>query len=502
MNVIAGYLRISVKDQKLEKESNSIQNQRILILRYIKTHFSEEKYQYIEFVDDGFSGTNMFRPGMIELMYAVKNHKIQCIIVKDMSRFSRDYLQMGKFLNQIFPLEGIRFISINDAYDSKISLKQTIELDVAFQTLLYDLYSKDLSEKVKASMKSKCHNGEYPFAKLPFGYEKKKDDKSKIVVNEKEARIVRFIYDLALQGNGVRSIVRILYKNRIPTIMEMRKENMHDKLLFWNEGVVRRILNNRFYIGEMVYGKTVRKFVGDLQGKVLPKEEWNIIKNHHEHIISKEIFDQVSNKSKRRSIKDREDTHPLLGKVYCGVCGYKMQYKYAYGNKGFRRFECGKHARIQNEPCCTYVNAEWLENKILCMIHEIIKCNDFQKNEKTPSSILIEREIEKQEKILKKERIKKEVLYEQYACFEISENVYKEGMKQVRTLCNKIKNQKSKFFENSENMENEVFISKEDFFRKTFKGIDKKLINLYIHRIQIYKGNLIEVDWKSNVKKD
>ena len=217
MNKLAMYLRLSLEDKKAiedggftQGESNSIGNQRKQILEYIHHDPELSKYEIMEFSDDGCSGTNMERPGMQKLLKEVKENRIRCIIVKDMSRFSRDYIEMGTYLNQIFPFMGIRFIALNDHYDSREHHGSTIEIDTAFQTLLYDLYSKDVSVKVKTSFENKCANGEYVFGQVPFGYEKSKEVKNTVVVNEKEAGIVRYIFSLAVQGKSSTQIAKQL----------------------------------------------------------------------------------------------------------------------------------------------------------------------------------------------------------------------------------------------------------------------------------------------------
>ena len=178
------YLRLSIEDgatnvenRNQRDESNSISSQRRMLKEYISKEAELAGQETVEFCDDGFSGTNMERPGMQELLKEVKQGKISCILVKDLSRFSRDYIELGTYLNQIFPFMGVRFIAVNDHYDSREHGGSTIEIDTAFRTLLYDLYSKDISGKVKSAFESKCENGEYVFGQVPFGYEKSKTKK-------------------------------------------------------------------------------------------------------------------------------------------------------------------------------------------------------------------------------------------------------------------------------------------------------------------------------------
>lgn len=297
MKSLAIYLRLSIEDRELKEESNSISNQRKLIYNYINQNLCLQQYPIIEFCDDGCSGSNMDRPAMQEMIKMIKEYHISCIIVKDMSRFSRDYIEMGTYLNQIFPSMGIRFISINDHYDSEKENGNAIGLTTAFQTLLYDLYSKDISIKVKASMENKCANGEYIFGQPPFGYEKSKKIKNAVVVNQTEAKIVQYIFSLALQGKSSTEIAKQLYQEQIPTITQIRhpnKPSMNNHAHSWNPNSVRRILNNRFYLGEMAYGKSVKKFVGSKNSIAVPKREWKIIPNHHEALITEEIFSKAA----------------------------------------------------------------------------------------------------------------------------------------------------------------------------------------------------------------
>ena len=205
-----------------QQESNSISSQRKMLLEYISRDEELKGQEVAEFCDDGFSGTNMDRPGVQELLDQVKKGKIGCILVKDMSRFARDYIELGDYLNQIFPFMGVRFIAVNDHYDSREHEGSTTPLDTAFQTLLYDLYSKDVSVKVKTSFQNKCANGEYVFGQVPFGYAKSRTEKNTVIVNEKEAVIVRRIFSLAEQGMGAAQIARELIREKTPTITQMR----------------------------------------------------------------------------------------------------------------------------------------------------------------------------------------------------------------------------------------------------------------------------------------
>ena len=188
---IAIYMRLSKEDEKdcRKEESNSIRNQRALAEAYVKDHFKE--YKLLEFQDDGYTGTNFDRPGVTALLKEVKDGKIDCIVVKDFSRFSRDYIEMGSYLEQIFPFMGVRFISVNDRYDSMEGDGRVGDLDVSFRNLLYDLYSRDLSVKVKSALGVRREKGNYISTYCPFGYEKDPYDKHQLLIEKDEAEVVR-----------------------------------------------------------------------------------------------------------------------------------------------------------------------------------------------------------------------------------------------------------------------------------------------------------------------
>lgn len=509
MEYLAMYLRLSIEDEGDKDESNSISNQRKQIYEYIHHDSELSRYEVVEFCDDGYSGTNMERPGMQKMLKEVKDNKIRCIMVKDMSRFSRDYIEMGTYLNQIFPFMGIRFISINDHYDSREHQGNTIEIDTAFQTLLYDLYSKDVSVKVKASFENKCANGEYVFGQVPFGYEKSKDVKNAVVVNEKEAAIVRYIFSLAMQGKSSIQIARQLHEESVPTIMQMRKpgkEYTDGKVHSWSENSVRRMLNNRFYLGEMAYGKSVRKSVGSKNGVPVPMEDWKVIKDHHEALISEEIYEQVSLFRPEHSTKRNREKHPLAGKLYCGGCGYSLNYKPLRGKNRYRRFECRKHALLQIPECCTYMSADMLEETVLLMLNkELMLRGDAVKQNQSLTSfqkagiLSLKKKLEKYQSEMKQARERKDSLYEKYALSGLTKEDYRndsnELSEQISLLSVKIEETTRKLTV----MEAEYQKAEEDMKQiirySHIEKLTQNVVDVFIKKVQVYRNKKIEIEW-------
>lgn len=507
--VIAMYLRLSIEDKRSGMdESNSIANQRKLIQDYI-SHMPELAEKEVwEFCDDGFSGTNMERPGIRKLLETVKNDQIQCIVVKDMSRFSRDYIELGNYLNQIFPFLGIRFISINDGYDSREQNGNVIAIDTAFQTLVYDLYSKDLSLKVKAAFKNKSDAGEYVFAQLPFGYERSKEEKNKVVVNEREAAIVKRIFSLAADGKGTTEIARILHGERVPTPMQMReiRRRTDRENASWSAHKVRRILNNRFYLGEMICGKSVRESVGSRKAVRIRKQERKVIPNHHEPLISPEVFALATTEGMVRNRGTVNDKSPLIGKIFCGGCGYAVNYRMPSGRKHYLQFWCKKHTILQIPECCTYFNGNVLEELVLLMLNqELMRRGDVGRQKKALEQFEREclettkRTHEECQKVYRDVQKEQDGLYERYAAGILTAEEYRflaDGLKeQLVELENRSRELEMECFQIRKEYEAQKQNMKQIIQYSHIEKLTQELVDVFIKKIYIYKDKRVEIEW-------
>lgn len=327
------------------EESNSIRMQRRLLREFVATHFKD--YELLEFEDDGYSGTSFNRPGVIRLLEMVRNMEIDCIIVKDFSRFSRDYIELGAYMEQIFPFMGVRFISVNDGYDSADKRFAAGELDISFKNLLYDLYSKDLSVKVKSALSVRKERGQYISSNSPFGYMKSGEDRHMLLIEEGEAEVVRRIFNLALQGYSSADIARLFNREGVKTPMQFRVEKGETGrrpkkgIFIWQASTVCQILRNQVYVGDLVYGKTEKETVGG-KNRLKPRSEWKIYANHHEPIIDWKIFQILQVKKGIKKGKSgklplllieknvpypsdgKKSQHPLTGKLVCGCCGRNL----------------------------------------------------------------------------------------------------------------------------------------------------------------------------------
>ncbi|MCM1176085.1 MAG: recombinase family protein [Blautia sp.] len=360
---IAAYLRLS----RAGEESGSIAMQRALLQTYAAENFKD--YELLEFCDDGFTGTNFERPGIRELLRKAKSGEIDCIIVKDLSRFARDYIELGSYLEQIFPFLGIRFISVNDHYDSDCFQGSIAGIDVDFQNLLYDLYSKDLSGKVRSSLAARKESGQYVSANSPFGYEKDPEDRHALRVAWDEAEIVRRIFSLTLEGYTPAKIAKLFNETGIKTPIEFKIEKGKTKRLpkgerfIWSSAAICRILRNEIYIGNIVQKKYTRDFASG-KNHLNPRENWLAASGHHEPVIGKEIFDRVQAIRGKKKPPRHYPSHPLVGKLVCGCCKRNLQYR-----RGLNPcFSCVQRYVNPLEGCVRKVNAMFLEQYVLWML--------------------------------------------------------------------------------------------------------------------------------------
>ena len=310
---VAIYLRISSEDGDLKDtgkaESESISNQRGLLLNFISSHSEFSGWEISEFCDDGWSGKNFERPDFLRMMEQVKQGQIDCVLVKDLSRFGRDYLVVGNYISRVFPFLGVRFIAVNDGFDS--SRPQDIDsLDTSFKTLIYDLYSRELSGKVKNAKRMRAEKGLFlsPFA--PYGYVKAPEDKNRLVIDNGAADIVRKIFSLTIDGVRPSEIAAMFNRDGVPTPMLYKRAagcsrdrwpSIHEEN-FWTQRTIIKILRDERYIGKCVYGKRERDMVGNWHTVKRSKADWIVVDRTHEGIVSKNEFQKAANQYKKRKI--------------------------------------------------------------------------------------------------------------------------------------------------------------------------------------------------------
>ena len=512
MGKLVSYLRLSKEDEFVKDESNSISNQRELIRKYIRKSPELMKMEQIELKDDGYSGKNMERPAVQELLSMIKKGKVSCIIVKDISRFSRDYIETGKYMEQIFPFLGIRFISINDNYDSAECTGGIAELDVAFKGILYDFYSEDLSEKVKTSLSVRRASGRYlaPFA--PYGYRKSENDKHKLEVDEEAAHIVKRIYNEYICGSSMYQIAQKLNEEHVITPAEyISRKGYHDtfnyvgKTRTWTSATVSRILRNEMYTGNYVYGRFKSAEVGAKHPVAQSEEDWKKIENHHESIISKKMFDTVQKKrAGKRNTSQVRESHCLKGKIVCGNCGHKM----THSNAGRPKYECRQHyVNPSITGCVKSVRDEDIEVIVIQELQaQLDAMLDNEKVQKRQKQLQSEKMHEAEKKLrtmqLSQEKIEADLqnAYETYKSGLTDKETYLEQRQVYEQLEDKIQETVQKQMKIVSEYEEKVLTMPAGFdiieSRTKVMELNREIVENFVDRIVVHEGGEIEIGWK------
>lgn len=344
-NILACYLRISDEDLDLKRnllkdESSSISAQRRLIHDYIQSHEDLRRLEIHEFLDDGYSGTNFDRPSIQQIFQLISQGRIACIIVKDMSRFGRNYIETGGYIEQIFPGLGVRFIAVNDSYDSMEYSGSTPGIDMAFKNLLYDYYSKDLSSKVKSIKRMQQQRGDFVASKPPYGYIISPADRRRLEIDPEAAGTVKLIFEQTLAGQKPSEIARQLNDLKIPTpaqrlhtLYGFRSGQMTSDELraqFWKPFQITSILKNETLTGATVSNRVQVKGVGSRKFKRQSAEDYVIVRNTHEAVIDLETFQEAARIIQNRRVvntKERKKNENLFyQKIYCGHCGCRLKH--------------------------------------------------------------------------------------------------------------------------------------------------------------------------------
>lgn len=496
MSKIALYMRISVEEFGERIESESISSQRLLITDFILKDKELKTYEKIEYVDDGYSGVNINRPSFSKLMEDVKEGKINCIIVKDLSRFLRDYILIGDYLENIFPFLNIRFISINDGYDSLNEKGNGTDLDIQFKSLLYDFYSKDVSDKVKTSMNIQKKQGKFLAWSPPYGYMKDPNDKYSIIVDDKVAPIVKRIFSLYLEGLSTRKIAKLMNKegNIVPSVRKKQLTNMdysyniidyNGKKPSWTNGTITDILMNENYTGTYVFNMQPKLSIGGTKARFLPKEEWERVLNNHEAIISIQDFENVRKlKEKNKFLKGKNTDFewykksPLQLFVRCSACGHILSCNQTRRKRNdgslyiatyFRCRICPQRGNKSNS-----VRADRLEDMVANILKDKYEYKEEVLETDKPENL--------EDKISKLEQ-KKDVAYEKFKLGKISREKFislkKEYDEEIEVL--KAKLVEINFNENTS---------------EEYSGLNREFISKHIESIYVKDGVITEIKYK------
>ena len=514
---VAMYIRLSREDGDKE-ESSSVTNQRNIITRFIN-----ENDNFIivdEYVDDGYTGTNFNRSAFQRIIKDIEKGKINTVITKDLSRLGRDYIDTGRYVQRYFPENRVRYIALLDGIDT---LEDAGMNDIApFKSVINDMYVKDISKKITSALKERKTAGNFLAVTAPYGYKKNPENKYQLVINEEEAKVVRYIFRLYLQGNGLTKIAKILTEEEIPVpgisrnIGTTRKTKLYN---CWKQTTISRILKNPVYIGNLEQFKRKKVNYKSKKRVTVPKEDRVICYNTHEPIIKKEDFDEVQKIITENKAFSKSTKHDYLfkGFLYCADCGAKLYLTYsdyAYKKYGEYRYTtvCYTYSKYYNQ-CSRHSNSIPILEKIL--IENIKKvCNAYLNRDLEKELIeMVEREnkrnVLEQEYNKKIDNIETKIedlnlcirnLYMDKVKNVITEKDYIELSKNFTQERDKLINEKEELLKLSTNLKNDNNNKEEiEKVAKEFVSLKKptkELLSRLIDKVTISEDNIITIYFK------
>lgn len=370
------YLRLS-KDDERAGESLSIENQRRLLSNYV----AEQGWtMYDEYVDDGYSGTDFNRPGIQRMLEDAKNGRINLIVCKDLSRFGRNYIQVGQYTDYIFPMYNIRFIALNDNIDTLKADSASMDM-MPIMNVFNEWHAANTSKKLRAVFESNARAGRYKTTFASYGYVKGDDENYTPTVDPEAAAIVRRIFNMRASGMNFKKIADTLNDEHITTPIDYKYEKMGKEYPMyshhlWSSQTVRRILKNPIYLGHLVQLRETSVSYKNHKVIYRDKEDLAVVENNHEPIITQELWDKVREMDASVSngkVQKNGPTKPLSGLCYCDVCGAKMKQHNSINTKNPIGYVCGLHARYGKSYCKShYIVAHALQEAILHDIQQRI----------------------------------------------------------------------------------------------------------------------------------
>lgn len=494
--VIALYIRLSLED--FRTESLSIPNQKLLLREKAMSLPEYENCEIMEFVDNGHSGTNFERPAVQELLTMVQAGQIDCIIVKDLSRFGRNSIETGYFIERVFPLYHTRFISVSDDFDTANFRGDTGGIDVAFKYLISECYSRDMSMKTKSAKYAKMRRGEYQSVICPYGY--CKSTNGRMAPDPEVAGIVRKIFQWAADGCTAAEITRKLYAKNIPTPGEYRKSkgkeyyDVSKTNGVWSTSTVLRILSDERYIGTYVIGKSKVKEIGSRQVRRKDESEWFKIPEHHPAIVGKDLYEKANASIRKFNLPQKKQRNYLLrGKVYCGCCNHAMSLR----NDSL--FYC-RHAQVARELPCYGVKVKMIE--LEQTVFEIIRTQmtpvlgiDTNKDKLDLQTV---QQAEHEEKLRSIQNSKRQ-LYERYALGEIDLETYRTEKEKYDAELVKAKNVHATIAAQTKQIQSdyEARLRNREIVQELGSAdtLTQELIDRLVKKIYLFPGDRIEIEY-------
>ena len=484
---IGAYIRIS----KENTNNESIVNQENIIKSYIESNAEFNHSNVTYYTDNGYSGSNFERPEMKKLIEDIKSNKINCIVVKDLSRFGRNYIEVSNYIEKIFPFLNIRFIAINDNYDIYKDKNSICDLSVSFKNIIHNYYIKDLSVKIKTGHRASAKQGNY-IKTVPFGYKRNKKTK-RLEIDEETAPIVKRIFELFVDGYKLTDICKILNSENIPTINQYKNKNFSNTQ-FWKFRSIKTILKNEVYTGDTVNFKTKPIKCGSKKCIKNNEEDILIIENTHPAIIEKDIFLKVNELLNKRTRVNKSAVNKNIfsNKLKCGCCGYGLKYN-SRKNKG-KKYFCGSRYEHNNTECLkVFIDEDNLNELIIRDLKDKINIYLSKKNENNINEQDFKRDIIKNENQVKILMNRKVEIYEKYIELIISKEEYLKEKIYIEQTLHNLKENLDELNLIIENLEDE---KAKDYKENDFENLTKDIIDNFIEKIYIYDKDNIEIFWK------
>ena len=493
---VAIYIRLSKEDvDRGYDESESIKNQRTLLTQYVEKLGWE--YELIDiYIDQGYTGTNFNRPAFQQMIKDISLGKINMIITKDLSRLGRDYIETGEYIEKWFPENNIRYVSVTDGIDTFETSNGNNDI-APFKSILNDMYSKDLSKKIRTALHTMQKQGKWVGGKTAIGYMKDPNDKNKLVICESEAKIVKTIFDMAFAGNQVGVIRDFLNTNNIPTTNKSR----YNKDSFWENKTIKNILKNKVYIGTTEQNKRSRISYKNRKLRANPKEQWNVVENTHPAIIDKKIFDMVQKMVivQNYNRNEKKNTFLLDGLLFCYECHHKIGVRSK--KNGNYYMVCNNYRRNSKLNICTSHGFSYnnLEKTVLDYIKKIFTEID---NKKIELNIKKSKTKYDYDKILKK--LKTEIklindnidqVYVDKLNGKITEVMYERIFKKLRDEAEQKENEYIEMKERQDNCKQDdtetIKRTVKEFLK--LKDPTPELMKVIINRIEIHQDKQVDI---------
>ena len=504
------YIRLSEADEgkSYESESESITNQRNLLMNFVK----EKDFIFVgEYVDDGYSGTNFERPGFTKMIEDIKNKMANLVIVKDLSRLGRDHVMTGYYIENFFPENNIRFISLQENYDSAIN--QASNDSSTFIIACNDYYSRQNSIKIRSVLNDKRKKGKFIGSNPSYGYMKDPNEKGHLIPDHEYAPVVKKIFEMAANGVGLSDIASYLNDNKIKTPSSLKRKNPNSKMRYneqWTTSSVKKILKNRMYTGDMVQSTQTKVNYKSKKKKALPKSNWDIVPDTHEPLVDKLTFERIQGNVKRtnKGISKR-DKRLFENLLFCKECGNALTITYRK-NQDYWTINCNKYARDPRRRLCEphFMPYDKLEEALLEVVRTTCKDYINKIDSKVLSKEIADKNSSKndnKEKIrylenkIKEYIAKIDMLYEDKFRGNISEATYKRLSQETERLLNRSQLDLERY----KNIKKESIKTKEleEYEKRIRELIDikkptRELLQTLIDKIEIDNNKNIEIFYK------